>query len=439
MKNLVRVLGISMMFIWVLLLGCTPSVDPGKDSDTTEQPGEIIGKALFSNADDHADITINLEKTDGFISKSVSLSQKAGRAVYSNGETVTSTAADGSYRFTGVSPGTYTVYASSRDSRERAVTTNVTVLAAQAVTVADLNLTAVGSIKGKIILDGTATGNLGFLVFVASTSYMAMTGEDGSFEISDVPVNANPGYQVYIMKGNYTGLWKETVVVSAGAASELGTKTLTTADLAPSGGNGGGDELDGFKQAAYELYNERYNSLEWYDIYAAALKLIPGLNSDPSKWTDAQWETLLAESGENDGGGGDELDDIKQAVYELYDDRQNSPEWYDNYAAALELIPGLNSDPRKWTDVQWKTLYAEFGSGGGGGGDIGGGNGNSNGGVVVPEDWKGQMLYMYDQMLPMQWTTQLGYWRMVPGLGNLADDPYYWSDQEWLMLYEAAH
>jgi hypothetical protein len=32
--------------------------DPGK---TTEQPGEINGKALFSNANDHTGITINTE------------------------------------------------------------------------------------------------------------------------------------------------------------------------------------------------------------------------------------------------------------------------------------------------------------------------------------------------------------------------------------------
>ncbi|MDR3284138.1 MAG: collagen-like protein, partial [Treponema sp.] len=104
-------------------------------------------------------------------------------------------------------------------------------------TAADLNLTAVGSITGKITLDGTPTGNFGFLVFVASTSYMAMTDDAGSFEISDVPVKSYPGYQVYITKGAYTDVWN-TVTVSAGTASDLGLKTLTAADIAPSGGSG---------------------------------------------------------------------------------------------------------------------------------------------------------------------------------------------------------
>jgi uncharacterized repeat protein (TIGR02543 family) len=230
MKNLAKVLGISMIFSWVLLVGCTSPTGPGSGV----QPGEISGKALFSNAADHTGITINLEKTDGLISASVSRSLNAGRAVYSDGETATATAEDGSYRFTGVNPGTYTVYASFQKSKERAVATNVTVLAAQASTADDLNLTPVGSIKGKITLDGTATGNSGFLVLVAGTSYMAMTGDDGSFEISDVPAKA--GYQVYITKGTYTAIWN-TVTVNAGAANDLGTKALTSADFA-SGGSG---------------------------------------------------------------------------------------------------------------------------------------------------------------------------------------------------------
>ena len=42
-----------------------------------------------------------------------------------------------------------------------------------------LNLTATGSISGRITIDGSGWNNIGFLVFVAGTSYMAMTDDSG--------------------------------------------------------------------------------------------------------------------------------------------------------------------------------------------------------------------------------------------------------------------
>ncbi|MDR1565903.1 MAG: hypothetical protein LBS48_01305, partial [Treponema sp.] len=80
--------------------------------------------------------------------------------------------------------GTYTVYASSADAQERAVAANVVVASGQAVTAEDLALTAVGNITGYVILDSNITaGNLGSLVFVAGTSYMAVTADNGKYTI----------------------------------------------------------------------------------------------------------------------------------------------------------------------------------------------------------------------------------------------------------------
>jgi hypothetical protein len=72
------------------------------------------------------------------------------------------------------------------------VRTEVEVLADESVTVGDLNLTPVGNIAGRATLAGAATGNLGIMVFIAGTSFSAMTDDAGSYTISEVP--AGTGY-----------------------------------------------------------------------------------------------------------------------------------------------------------------------------------------------------------------------------------------------------
>jgi hypothetical protein len=134
----------------------------------------------------------------------------------------------------------YTIYASSRDSKEKAVAVNVTALEGKAITAAELNLTPVGSLTGKVTLDGASSGNEGFLVFIAGTSYMAVTDSLGNFTISDVPVGAN--YTVIIMKGSYTTIWG-TQPVNAGNITNLGSRELRSVDI--SGGENAGLQWKG--------------------------------------------------------------------------------------------------------------------------------------------------------------------------------------------------
>jgi hypothetical protein len=117
----------------------------------------------------------------------------AARAVAAS----TTTGSDGSYGFNSVMPGTYTIYASSKDSSEGAVTTNITVTAGARVVAADLLLTPVGSLSGRIQLEDNETGNLGFLVFVAGTSYMAITNDAGDFSIGGIPAGSD--YEVVVL------------------------------------------------------------------------------------------------------------------------------------------------------------------------------------------------------------------------------------------------
>jgi hypothetical protein len=221
------VFGASLLLV-LAFLGCVSPVDPGKST------GGIIGKAYFNNAATHEGIAITLEKTDGLRSVSASYAQTSGRIAFNSaGLTAAVTTQDGSYTFTDVPAGTYTLYASSKDSKERAVAVNVTVAANVQITAADLYLTPVGGLQGNITIDNNPTGNTGFLVFIASTSYMAITGDEGDFTLSDVPVGT--GYQIVIMKGSYTGVWTSAVSISAGVVTPLGTQNISFVELSSGG------------------------------------------------------------------------------------------------------------------------------------------------------------------------------------------------------------
>ena len=194
-----------------------------ENQDNPITTGTIVGKAKYSNTESHAGIQVTLVSTDGIVAYDSQISSRSRSAVAVMKNVVTSES--GEYSFDNVKEGVYTIYASSDDSTEKAVLTNVVVQANQIVTAADLNLTATGSISGKVMLDGKENGNLGILVFVASTSYMSMTDDSGVFIISDVPAGAD--YQIVIMKGDYYILW-ETVSVEAGKENKLGEKNITS-------------------------------------------------------------------------------------------------------------------------------------------------------------------------------------------------------------------
>ena len=193
------------------------------NKDDVVTTGKIVGKATYTNTANHAGIQVTLVSSDGIVAYDSQISSRSRSNVAVMKNVVTSES--GEYSFEKVKEGVYTIYASSDDSTEKAVLTNVVVQANQVVTAADLNLTATGSISGKVTLDGKENDNLGILVFVASTSYMSMTDDSGKFTISDVPAGAD--YQIVIMKGDYCTLW-ETVSVEAGKENNLGDKNITS-------------------------------------------------------------------------------------------------------------------------------------------------------------------------------------------------------------------
>jgi hypothetical protein len=93
----------------------------------------------------------------------------------------------------------------------------------------DITISATGCISGTITLDNSKNNNEGFVVSAASTSFMAVTGKDGKFLISDVP--ADTAYDIVIMKGFYTYLWKTNIKVKPLEEKDLGEHNILSSEL----------------------------------------------------------------------------------------------------------------------------------------------------------------------------------------------------------------
>ena len=198
----------SVICIWITVLilfcviSCTDFTMGSSLTLDTIATGRISGKVVYSDRDELANegIVVTLDKTDGLrtgsvldLSESGSLKRASRKAA---GSTLTSS--NGSYLFDNLEDGVYTIYACSPNSNESAVCKNVVVRSAGTTIAENLNLSATGSISGRITLNMENTGNAGFLVFIAGTSYMAMTDDYGNYNISGVP--AGDGYMIVAMK-----------------------------------------------------------------------------------------------------------------------------------------------------------------------------------------------------------------------------------------------
>lgn len=224
--NKLCTVGLLSLLLISLLTGCDLFRDP-QDTDSV-----ITGSVRYANSSTHEGIIVSLERSEGGRTMTAVrvLDLPEGRTERVLADQTT-TREDGSYRFEGIPEGTYTLYASSKDSSEKAVYTSLTVSEGRAVTAPELQLTSTGTISGQVVLDETATGNAGFLVCISGTSFMAFTDDGGDFLITDVP--AKTGYSIMIMKGSDIFPWETAVTVLAGEEKALGVKDVSTPD--PSG------------------------------------------------------------------------------------------------------------------------------------------------------------------------------------------------------------
>lgn len=234
----VKKLFFALFAIVFLLSSCSNSSDNSAallaaigTSGPKTQTGKITGRAIYSNSDDHSGIYITLDKTDGLSTQNVSRTV-AAKTVSSISKSVVAnsySSNEGYYSFEGLDEGTYTIYASNSASTEKAVSTNVVVRSAQVTYADDLKLTATGSISGTVTLDGTNNGNMGFVVFVAGTSYMAITDDTGNYTISGVPAGSD--YQVVAMKNDIIHSLNVNVTVYANKNTSITAADFTSEEL----------------------------------------------------------------------------------------------------------------------------------------------------------------------------------------------------------------
>jgi Tol biopolymer transport system component len=119
-----------------------------------------------------------------------------------------STAADGTYSFTKLQAGTYTVTAAVGDSREHVQATTVTVAATQSAAAADLTFTLLGAITGKAQKAG-ATDHSGIEVGVLGQDATALTDAAGNFRLDGVLLGAQT------LSASAAGFTTATKVVTA--------------------------------------------------------------------------------------------------------------------------------------------------------------------------------------------------------------------------------
>jgi Tol biopolymer transport system component len=131
----------------------------------TQNPGALVGKAELLGLDAHHDIVIRLW---GPVSAS------------------TTTDATGSYRFTDLPQGAYTVAATAPATREGTVAAAVTVSRGAPSQAPDLKLTPLGEIAGRASL-GSPSGNAGIVVLAVGTGAWSRTDDAGHYLLRGVP------------------------------------------------------------------------------------------------------------------------------------------------------------------------------------------------------------------------------------------------------------
>lgn len=147
--------------------------------------------------------------------------------VVNNAVAIAQTGSDGKFEFTKLAAGSYTVYAvSSNIVLDRAAFSTITITDGASQTVS-LELTATGSISGTVQLDGKTTGNSGIFVYVPGTNWIALTGDSGSFTLSNVPVSST----AYTLVVSYNG----TIRSFAAGSDSVTTVTVTAGSTAPAG------------------------------------------------------------------------------------------------------------------------------------------------------------------------------------------------------------
>lgn len=192
--------------------------------ETMTGTGTITGKATISADMDNSKTIVYIEQADSdstggtvmYLATSDSASVTIKDVVAQ-----TKASADGSFSFTGLKAGTYSVFAANATSLEQAAFDTV-IVGDNATTEVTLTFTAVGTISGTILVNGDKSSSSGVVVFVPGTNYLAVTKADGTFVISNVPATSTGS--TYSLSALYNG---KVYSVASGVTVTGGKDTAT--------------------------------------------------------------------------------------------------------------------------------------------------------------------------------------------------------------------
>jgi hypothetical protein len=171
--------------------------------------GSISGKVAVDGQANLGGIVVTAELTDGVKSvgvqrmlaaKSQAVMPVAGQATAKSVAGQATTDAAGTYTLTGLEAGTYTLNAASSDGVLKGLATSVYVAVGSTTSAPTLKLGPTGEIDGRVLLDDSSS-SLGIAVFIAGSSFNAMTDANGYFAMSLVP--AGVGYTLVASKVGY--------------------------------------------------------------------------------------------------------------------------------------------------------------------------------------------------------------------------------------------
>jgi len=183
-------------------------------ANENSEKGSIVGGVSYGdNRPDNSGIIVSLSKVNGVKSEFIA-------------SVVTDY--DGNYAFYNLSSGTYTVYAYTSDGSESAISKDVVVSSNVATRLNWKNLESYGTVTGYVTKNETSSDNLGFLVFLAGTSFMAMTDSNGYYEIPEVPVGT---YELCVSKGNLLYVSQSTVTTKKNKTVDAGVLNFTSKQI----------------------------------------------------------------------------------------------------------------------------------------------------------------------------------------------------------------
>ncbi len=232
MKRMFLPLALVTVIMSILLIGCGGGGGGGNPvaTTTTAQLVSVTGKVIL-NDQPQSNAIVSLRSSGdaelaGLAEQFAAKASTRGQTLTSTVSTdnfVTTTDASGIYRFDNVPEGEYTLQAENPQTRKMAVITGLVVSAVRgAVTTQNAELQPTSEIAGKITVSGYTGSLAGGRVYLAGTSFLALTDTTGSFRIAYVPTGTT-----FSLMADFNGAVLENpITIEAIAGSSAGSPAL---------------------------------------------------------------------------------------------------------------------------------------------------------------------------------------------------------------------